>query len=171
MFNGCCPGGWSADGTSLYVTDLGEINYVARVDVETRTRERLVEGETATESTDGQFLLFSRSREPCVFRWPLHGAPGRTAEKLVADYTPANGANGGIAPVADGFYYVALADDATPRAIRFYEYSSGATEDVASVPPGTSIGLTVSPDGSQLLYAAATAPEANIVVLEFTHQD
>ena len=112
-----------------------------------------------------------RSRETGFFRWPLRGAPGRTAERLVVDYTPANGANGGIAPVHDGFYYVALADDATPRAVRFYEYASGATHDVAPVPPSTSIGVTVSPDGTQLLYATATAPETDIVLLAFLRQD
>jgi sugar lactone lactonase YvrE len=169
LFNGCCPGGWSADGKSLYVTELGEINHVARVDVETGAHERLVEGETATESVDGQFLLFSRSREPGYFRWPLSAASKHVpAERLVVDYKAANGANGGIAPVADGFYYVALTEDATPRAIRFHEYASGKTKDVASVPASTSIGLTVSPDGTELLYAAVAQPEADIVLLEFS---
>ena len=172
LFNGCCPGGWSADGKSLYVTELGEINYVARVDVEKGTRERLVEGETATESADGQFLLFARSRESGYFRWPLSAASGQAAaERLVVDYTTANGANGGIAPVREGFYYIALADDATPRAIRFYDYASRATHDVAPVPPSVAIGLTVSPDGTELVYAAAAAAEADIVVLDFLRHD
>ena len=143
LFEGCCPGGWSADGRSLYVTELGPVNYIARIDVQTGTRERLVEGETATESADGQFLLFSRSRERGYFQWPL--ALGlraeSTATRLVTDYTPSSG---GLAPVADGFYYVGLTEDSTPRAIRFYDYALGEAKDVALVPARTSIGLSAT---------------------------
>jgi Tol biopolymer transport system component/DNA-binding winged helix-turn-helix (wHTH) protein len=168
LFDGCCPGGWSADGKHLYVTELGDINYIARVNIETGARERLVEGETATESYDGQFLLFSRARDPGYFRWPLHAAWGHTdAERLVADYQTASAAIGGIAPAVDGFYYVAVTADATPRAIRFYDYARREATDVKPVPPSTSIGLTISPDGGELLYAAIGEPQADIILLEF----
>jgi len=168
LFKGCCPGGWSRDSEYLYVTELGDINYIARVNVKTGARERLVEGETGTESVDGQFLLFSRGRQSGYFRWPLDAASGHDeAERLVSDYKPSSAANGGIAPVGDGFYYVAMTEDATPRAIRFYDYARGEVKDVAPVPPSTAIGLTVSPDGSELLYAAIGEPQVDIVLLEF----
>jgi Tol biopolymer transport system component len=172
LFDGCCPGGWSGDGDYLYVTELGDPNYIARVNVATGARERLVEGETGTESVDGQFLLFSRGRQSGYFRWPLHAASGHAeAERLVSDYKPSSAANGGIAPVHDGFYYVAMTEDATPRAIRFYDYARSEVKDVALVPPSTTIGLTVSPDGAELLYAAIGEPQADIALLEFQRDE
>ena len=168
LFNGCCPGGWSADGKALYVTEIGAVNYIARVDIATGHRERLVEGESATESADGEFLLFSKSLERGYFRWPLHSASGsRSATQLVDDYTPSRG---GLAPVTDGFYYIGLTDDAVPRAIRFYDYALGEAKDVVPVPARTAIGLTVTPDGREVLYAAVGgAPEADILLLELEH--
>src|SRR5690606_38435378 len=110
------------DGRSLYVTEIGDINYVSLVDVATGRRERLIEAETATESADGEFLLFPRSREPGYFRWPLYETSGsREAVKLVGDYRPSQG---GIAPVAGGFYYIGMTDDfLEARALRFYDYA------------------------------------------------
>ena len=51
LFDGCCPGGWSADGESLYVTNEGTVQRIAVAD---GRRETLFRGETATESTDGR---------------------------------------------------------------------------------------------------------------------
>jgi hypothetical protein len=125
----------------------------------------LVEGETATESADGEFLLYSKSLERGYFRWPLHSASGGGSERLVDDYAPSRG---GLAPVADGFYYIGLTEDSVPRAIRFYDYARGEAKDVAPVPARTAIGLTVTPDGREVLYAAADGPpEADILLLEF----
>ena len=113
-------------------------------------------------------MLFSREREPGYFRWPLHAASGHAeAERLVPDYTTSSAAIGGLAPVVDGFYYVAVTEDATPRALRSYDYGRGEAKDVAIVPPSTAIGLTVSPDGAELLYAATGEPQADINLLEF----
>jgi hypothetical protein len=149
LFEGCCPGGWSRDGKALYVTELGATNYIARVDVETGHREQLVAGETGTESADGDFLLFPRSLERGYFQWPLRSAS--SAVRLVDDYTPSRG---GLAPVAGGFYYIGLTDESVPRAIRFYDYAAGETKDVAPVPASTAIGLSVTPDGREVFYAA-----------------
>ena len=47
LFNGCCPGGWSADGKSpVRHRGRGADDYIERVDLATGERERLVEGET-----------------------------------------------------------------------------------------------------------------------------
>jgi Tol biopolymer transport system component/DNA-binding winged helix-turn-helix (wHTH) protein len=166
LFNGCCPGDWSRDGKTLYVTEIGAVNYVVRVELATGQRHRLVEGESATLSADGESLLFSRSLQRGYFQWPLQPTSGsQWVTRLVEDYTPSRG---GTAPVAGGFYYVGLTDDSVPRAIRFYDYALGEAKDVALVPARMSIGLTVTPDGREVLYAAVGGtPEADIQLLEF----
>jgi Tol biopolymer transport system component/DNA-binding winged helix-turn-helix (wHTH) protein len=164
LFDGCCPGGWSTDGESLYVTNEGKLQRIAVAD---GRRETLFQGETAIESADGRYLLYSKSSAPGYFRrllaHPGH-APG-AEEKLVGDYLPSRG---GLAPVADGFFYVGVNLDRTPRAVRFYDYELGQARDIAPAPAQIEIGLTVSPDGRELLLAGvAGAPESDVVVLEF----
>jgi len=166
LLNGCCPGGWAADGQHVYVHDAGGINRVLRVNVTDGSTEALFEGELAIESTDGQFLLYSKSRERGYFRRSLRGVPGSNKEqKLVDDYKPAIG---GLVPVADGFFYLGLSPDDRPRAFRFYDYALGEARDVGPAPTSVAIGLTVSPDGRELLYAAeAGERNADILLLEF----
>jgi Tol biopolymer transport system component/DNA-binding winged helix-turn-helix (wHTH) protein len=165
--NACCPGGWAADGQHVYVHDSGVVNRVMRLNVEDGSTAVLFEGEMAVESADGHYLLYAKSRERGYFRRSLKGSPGESKEeRLVSDYVPANG---GLAAVADGFFYVGLADNDRPRAIRFYDYALGEARDVWPTPPNVAIGLTVSPDGRELLFAADSAePNADLALLEFT---
>lgn len=170
LFNGCCPGGWSADGRFLYVTDVASTPYnIERVNVSDGSRETLFEGETASESADGRYLLYSKTREPGYFRRSLAGVPSdNPEERLVEDYRPTLG---GLAPVADGFFYIGMTPTGEPHAIRFLDYALGASRDVAPVPSNTAIGLTVSPDGREVLYAASARPEADIMLYEFADEE
>jgi Tol biopolymer transport system component len=165
--NACCPGGWAADGQHVYVHDSGVINRVMRLNVDDGSTQVLFEGELAVESADGRYLLYAKSRERGYFRRLLKGSPGENKEeRLVSDYVPANG---GLAAVADGFFYVGFTENDRPRALRFYDYALGAARDIWPVPPSVAIGLTVSPDGRELLFAADSAePNADLALLEFT---
>ena len=169
LINGCCPGGWSADGQYLYVSALDPAanhGFISRVNVATRSQELLFEGQSAVESSDGRYLLYAKTRERGYFRRSLNGRPAENEEqRLVTDYRPPVG---GIAPVADGFFYIGLASNDEPRAVRFFDYALGEPRDIAPVSARTVEGLSVSPDGRELLYAAVGGPsEADIVLLEF----
>ena len=75
---------------------------------------------------------------------------------------------GGIVPVPDGFFYLGCGADGRPRAFRFFDYAAGAARDVASAPGSTVQGLTVAPDGRELLYSADAAESGgDLVLLEF----
>ena len=165
LFDGCCPGGWSADGESLYVTIEGKVQRIAVADGRSET---LFRGETATESADGRYLLYSKAIVPGYFLRspPAPGhAPG-TEEALVDDYRPPSG---GLAPVGGWLFYVGLTPEGEPRAIRFYDYALRQARDIlAPAPAQVPIGLTVSTDGRELLFAGvAGPPETDVVVLEF----
>jgi Tol biopolymer transport system component len=165
--NACCPGGWAADGKHVYVHDSGGVNRVMRLDVENGSTAVLFEGEMAVESADGHYLLYAKSRERGYFRRSLKGSPGESKEeRLVSDYVPASG---GLAAVADGFFYIGFTENDRPRAVRFYDYALGEARDIWPTPPNVAIGLTVSPDGRELLFAADSAgPNADLALLEFT---
>jgi Tol biopolymer transport system component/DNA-binding winged helix-turn-helix (wHTH) protein len=166
LASGCCPGGWSADGRYVYAMDAGNINYVLRIRVADGVRERLFEGDSAVESADGRRLLYAKSRERGVFSRALAGAVAdNSEEQLVDDYVPSLG---GIAPAPDGFYYLGSANG-RPRAFRFFDYARRAARDVAPAPPSTSLGLTVAPDGRELLYSADVSESGgDLVLLEFS---
>lgn len=168
LSSGCCPGGWSADGRYVYITDgsgVGAPN-VVRMNVETGSVETLFPGEVAVESADGRSLLYAKTAMRGYFRRALQGVPAdNPEERLVDDYTPALG---GIAPMADGFYYLSSTPTGRPRALRFYDYAHGRAEDVADAPDTLLTGLSVSPAGDELLYSAvAGRPEADIMLLDF----
>ena len=164
--NACCPGGWAADGEHVYVHDAGGINRLMRISVDDGSTEVLFEGESAVESADGRYLLYAKSRERGYFRRPLITSSGPSLEeRLVGDYVPPSG---GLAALTDGFFYLGLAADDRPRAFRFYDYAMGEARDVWPAPAKVAIGLTVSPDGRELLYAADnTEPNADLALLEF----
>jgi len=166
LASGCCPGSWSADGLYVYSMDVGTVDYLLRIRVADGVRERLFEGDSAIESVDGRQLLYSKSSQRGVFARALAGVPAENPEeRLVDDYVPSLG---GIAPVSDGFFYLGCGADGRPRAFRFFDYASRAARDIAPAPRSTSFGLTVAPDGRELLYSAdALESGGDLVLLEF----
>lgn len=166
LANGCCPSGWSADGRYVYIGDLAEFPRVARLSVPEGKRERLFKGDLASETVDGEKLLYAKADEPGLFARSLRGDVARNPEvKLVDDYrhTPA-----AYIPVKEGIYYLGYTPDGRPRAFRYYDYASGAVHDVMRAPRGVSFGLTVSPDERELLYAAEKEDAgADITLFEF----
>ncbi len=166
LASGCCPGGWSADGRYVYSMEEGNVNYILRIRVADGVRERLFEGDTAIESADGRRLLYDKSSERGVFARALEGLPGdNPEERLVDDYVPSLG---GIVPVRDGFFYLGCGAEGRPRAFRFFDYASHTARDVAPAPRSTTQGLTVAPDGRELLYSAdASESGGDLVLLEF----
>jgi Tol biopolymer transport system component len=166
LASGCCPGSWSADGRYVYSMEEGNVNYILRIRVADGVRERLFEGDSAIETADGGRLLYSKSSARGVFARAVADVPGGDhEERLVDDYVPALG---GIVPVRDGFFYLGCGVDGRPRAFRFFDYASGVARDIAPAPRSTAQGLTVAPDGSELLYSAdASESGGDVVLLEF----
>ncbi|MDR0779819.1 MAG: hypothetical protein LBF16_03865, partial [Pseudomonadales bacterium] len=127
---------------------------------------RLFRGELAIETTDGSKLLYTKLGEFGIFARSLAGDPAQNPEeRLVDDYTPLLGS---IVPVADGFFYLGLTRIGQPRAFRFFDYATRTAKDVAVAAPSVNIGMTVSPDGRELLYAAnAIESGTDLMLIEF----
>jgi Tol biopolymer transport system component/DNA-binding winged helix-turn-helix (wHTH) protein len=150
---GCCPGGWSADGRFIYVGDLGSVNRVARLNVPLGTRESLFEGNLASETPDGKTLLYAKDGKPGLFARSLHGDVAHNPEKkLLDDFVGAPLV--AYFPVNEGIFYLGYTPEGRPRAFRYYDFATGMAYDVMPAPRRVSLGLTVSPDERELLYAA-----------------
>jgi hypothetical protein len=144
--------------------------------VSTVTRVRMLDGEPVGEieplfagslgmpTVDGALLLYAKSIGTGVFARALAGTPASNAEeRLVDDHMRAVG---GIAPVAEGFYYSGWSNGA-PTWFKFFDFKTGLTKPIWPAPPVTENGMTVSPDGKELLYAAPSGEGADLTLLEF----
>jgi hypothetical protein len=112
-------------------------------------------------------LLFARGDQPGIFARSLAGdVATNPEERLVEDY--AYPPSAGVAPVVGGFYYVSYTPDGRARALRFYDDELRSARDVVLLPPNAERvwGLTVSPDGTEILFGAPQSG-ADIVLLEF----
>jgi Tol biopolymer transport system component/DNA-binding winged helix-turn-helix (wHTH) protein len=161
----CCPS-WSADGTRLYVVDPAAGAVIMRVSVANGAHERLFRGAGPVETADGAALLYWKNLpEGGIFMRALSGDPASNPERRIADDFPGSS---GVVPVMDGFYYVHF-EATVPRAVRFFDYAESAARDIAPAPPGLGLGLTLSPDGRELLYAADGGQTGvDLVLLEFS---
>jgi Tol biopolymer transport system component len=166
LFNGCCPGGWSADGRALYVSEIGAIHTVVRARVHDGRREPLFPGLGAVESVDGKRLLYAKSDEFGIFSRTLDAnLVTNKEEPLVRDYIAKSNH---IVPTVGGFFYLGATPSGRPRAFRFFDFAASAAHDVATAPPSAALGLAVSPDGRELVYSAdAVGDDADLQLIEF----
>jgi Tol biopolymer transport system component/DNA-binding winged helix-turn-helix (wHTH) protein len=159
--------GWSRDAEYLYVTELGSVSGIVRYRRADGSRERLMDGAAAQETADGRRVLYMRVDQTGIFARSLEGdVATNPEERLVEDY--AFPPSAGFQPVEGGFYYVGYTPDAQARALRFYDDELRSARDIALLPPSAELvwGVTVSPDGTELLFGAPRVG-ADIVKLEF----
>lgn len=143
---------WSADDRYLYAFRPAAPEYTFRVHVADGHIEELFQGGGAVETLDGTQVLYAKADQWGVFSRSLVGDVVANPERrLVDDYYPARGK---LVPVAAGFYYVGHSKVGAPRAFRYYDFATGVSADVAAAPKSVDIGMTVSPDETELLYAA-----------------
>jgi hypothetical protein len=157
---------WTADGQYVYAFRLGDPATALRVRVEDGRTEELFHGSGGIETVDGARLLYTKPNQRGIFARSLASNPASNPERqLVDDYYPARG---DIVPVVDGFYYVRHSEDAAPRAFGFYDYETQTAHDVAKAPKSVDIGMTVAPDGTELLFSAwGPGSDFDLRMLEF----
>ena len=159
--------GWSRDSQYLYVTELGSVSVIVRFRRTDGRRERLADGAGAQETADGSRILYSKLDRPGIYTRSLAGdIASNPEERLVEDYgLPPSAA---LQPVVGGFYYASYSSAGRARALRFYDDVQRTARDIALLPGDADLvwGVTVSPDGRELLFGAARSG-ADIVLLEF----
>jgi hypothetical protein len=160
---GCCVD-WSPDGEYLYAMDIAESQTLARIRAADGQREQLFNGGFPTVTADGSRLLYGKLGERVIYSRPIDGDIRSNAEQmLVMDAAyPA-----GIAATVDGFFYVGDAPDGLSPHVRFYDDETRTARTVARIPGRSVEMLSVSPDGSELLYASQAESGADLVLVEF----
>ena len=70
-------------------------------------------------------------------------------------------------PVDDGIYYIGRTSAGTPRAFRFYSFTSGNSVDIAPTPHDSVDDVTVTPDRKRLAYVTYSTGGQDLVQLTF----
>ena len=160
--------GWSPDGQWLYGTELDSAPSLYRLRLADGHRETLLPAGVAPQaSTDGTRIFYMHRAEPGIFARSLEGdVAANPEERLVDDYQ--RPPSGGFQPLDDGIVYVSYSTDSRARALRFYDFATGNSTDIAAVPAEAGVvwGIAVSPDGRELLYTLPTSG-VDLIQLEF----
>ena len=170
---GCNIPSWSHDGKTLYCSRRiggGAHLILFRVPAESpetgeSQMERWFEGKSASETSDGR-VLFIRNDQWGLFARSLAGDPtANLDQRLVNDII---GPTAYYAPVAEGIYYTAQNSFKEYVALRFFDYASRKTVDIATrATTGRVNSLTVSPDGRSLVYTEVLNGEIDLTLIQF----
>ncbi len=124
-------------------------------------------GFRALESADGKYLYYAKgTAAPGIWRVPVGGG---SEEEVIHDLTP--GLNGHFTVQNSKIYYASSLTDLNAQHMNLYSFdvATGKSKLIAKVdiPPAFgSPGLTVSPDGKQLLFVAQQNSNADLEIVE-----
>ena len=119
-------------------------------------------GYVAFESFDGRTLYYTKTgrrfTSSPLFARPVSGGPERQVLDAVYDRA--------FAVAQGGIYYIEQAGEDRKCPLMFFELSSGRSRLLTKIEGDPGLGLSVSPDGGQLLYSLATLANADLVLVE-----
>jgi dipeptidyl aminopeptidase/acylaminoacyl peptidase len=118
-------------------------------------------GFAASESADGKHLYFTKQEQPGLWRMPV---PGGEEERVLQDLEPVDWANWVVGE--KGIWYVKRSADHTPS-IAFFDFAARAIKPLVELPKLLyKSGLSLSPDGTHILFTQVERSECDIVLVE-----
>jgi len=169
---GCILPTWSLDGEYLYysrrigTSELRVFRMPAYGDARIEM-ERLFEGKEARETPDGRILYIKDNQRGLFARSRTGDLANNPDEQLVEDI---QGPIAYFVPVTDGVYYTAKDLSDKYVGLRYYNYATKTTLDVApqSV-TGPVNSLAISSDGKNLVFTQNPKGETDLTLIEFTN--
>ncbi|MBZ5625479.1 MAG: hypothetical protein LAQ69_43305 [Acidobacteriia bacterium] len=159
---------WSRDGKWIYFTSNRSGPYQVwktPADLTDAAAVKLTMGEgfNALESADGSTLYFARSRFSSeIWKIPVMGGQ----EKRVGSFEMMFCRSQNYAVGRDGIYYVTAPDPEHWFELWLYRFATGKSESVRRIEKRIGEGLTISPDGHWLLFAADEARNGDLYMVE-----
>ena len=159
---------WSRDGRWLYFASTRTGRYAVwkvlagggePVQV---TREG---GVVAFESPDGQTVYYTKTDKATASLWTIPAAGGEEAQVAERVFW------GNMEVAGGGVYFIQSPDPSEPHGVfrlRFLDFSTGEIKTAATLPEGVelSIGMSVAPDGSALLYSRIENQGSDLMMIE-----
>ncbi len=158
---------WSANGRHLYATSVRDPTAlrIVRVPAQGGDLEPLFDGICAKVSIDGTRIFYGRSLQPGIFERSLEGDVAANAEALVLeDYTPSCG----FIPGERGLFYVGRDEQRRAVALRFFDFAERRSYDLGPPPQDQSAALTLSPDGTRIVFEVRSSAGSDLTRIELT---
>jgi Tol biopolymer transport system component/DNA-binding winged helix-turn-helix (wHTH) protein len=150
---------WSHDGRSVYFGSLRSAEWqIWNVDVDGGQLRQVTTdgGYAAIESADGQSLFVTRLDRLGLWRRPIAGGSETlVVDKVLAEQWP----NWGL--YDRGVFFVTSPDDGDPQ-LEVIEHGTVVPRALARLPEFAWSGITLSRDGSRVIFAHADRRAANI---------
>ena len=142
---------WSADGKHVYTTGNRSpaAQRLVRVPAAGGDIEDLFEGTSPKISVDGKRIYYGKSLQAGIFERSLEGDIASNPEqRVLEDYVPPRGFTVG----EKGIFYVGRDQARNPVSIRFFDFALQRSFDLAPPPDTPTPVLSVSPDGTRLIF-------------------
>ncbi len=154
-------GSWSRDGKWIYfASDRSGEWQVWKMPAQGGVPVQVTKhgGYVAFESPDSRFVYYSKGvQDTSLWRVP---ASGGEEQQMLDSITWLN-----FVVVPDGIYFAPGRSVGTPS-IQFFSFRSRTSSLVAPIAGTPSLGLSVSPDGRQILYSQTDQQDADLMLLE-----
>jgi hypothetical protein len=156
---------WSRDGRYLYSSSTRNPTAprVVRVPAAGGELEDLFEGTSARISIDGKRIFYGKGLTPGLYERSLEGDIVSNRETLVLeDYAVPVG----FVPAERGIFYMGRDAQRQPAALRFFDFELQRSFDLGPPPQPNVPTLTVSADGTRLLFEKLTPVVAELTLME-----
>jgi Tol biopolymer transport system component/serine/threonine protein kinase len=152
---------WSRDGKWIYFySDRTGRNEIWRMPFAGGGAEQMTEegGYTAYESADGTTLFYTRNMSSPLFARPLSGGAERQLPVWVSQRA--------FVPVDDGIYYIGRRSGNGQSPLEFFRFSSQTSQVLTNIDGAITLGLSVSPDRTAILFSKTVKLGANLMMIE-----
>lgn len=155
---------WSRDGRFLYSSSMRNPTAprVVRVATAGGDLEDMFAGSSARLALDGKRIFYGKPLQPGLWERSLEGDVASNPEKLLLeDYA------GPVAfvPSERGIFYRGR-DARNQLALRYYDFELKRSFDLGPPPADTAATLTLSPDGTRLLFEKSTPVVTELTLME-----
>lgn len=154
---------WSADGRWIYFGSKRSGRFeIWRVAPQGGEPQQVTRngGHAAFSSPDGKAIFYTRSTHGQEGLWTKTLPDGEERQIISESIT-----GRGFVPVADKIYYLHC-DGGSDCHLRAYEFSTGKSRDLAALEGPLFLGLSVSPNGKEVLFSKFSATGQDVLLLE-----
>jgi Tol biopolymer transport system component/DNA-binding winged helix-turn-helix (wHTH) protein len=152
---------WSRDGKSIYFASRRSGEWeVWKMPAQGGEAVQVTRhgGYVAFESPDGRFVYYSKElHQTSLWRVPVGGGEEQQVLESIL------GLN--FAVVSDGVFFIPGRADGI-WTVRFFSFRTGAITTVARIEKIPSLGLSLSPDGRQILYSQVDEDNSDLMLVE-----
>jgi sugar lactone lactonase YvrE len=120
-------------------------------------------GWVPTESADGKYLFYTKSKKNGIWRVALSGGEEQQVVSNVA------GLGSAYAVGKQGIYFIALPTGSVRQRVAYLDFDSGQVTAQAEIPRSLDLGLTVAPDEKILVYSQWDHVNSDLMLVEHFH--